>query len=216
MERNYKIYRKLFWSLLVLNVVSIISVVVYNNSKQQQLQNQTQIVSNDSARNEIQKQFNNQFERLDSLKTANKKLMQELGRKSFDTSNMTMEEKRIVRLIDSTYMVKDSINEIINYMNDSIDLSILSKEQINNYSSTIGLLGQVKIRMDLNLDKYRIKFLQQDGIALSAIISKFDNNVKALSNLTNRLTKVSKFIKITIDVLSNAIFQNIVIAPPKT
>jgi len=217
MQRNYKIYRSLFWVLLSINIISIVALVLYQKTKQQQLQsNQTQIVSNDSARVELQTQFQDALEKLDSFQTTNKSLLRELGKPSNDTSNMTPEEKRIIRLIDSTFMVKDSINKIIDYMNDSIDLSQLSKDQLDNYGSTIGLLGRIKITLDLNLDKYRIKFLQQDGLALSNIISKFDKKVKTLSNFTKRLTSVSKFINITIDVLSSAIFQNIVVAPPKT
>jgi len=217
MQRTYKIYRSLFWTLLSIDIISIVALISYQNTKQQQLQsNQTQIVSGDTARLQLQTQFEDAIEKLDSLKTTNKSLMRELGKPSNDTSNMTPDEKRIIRLIDSTFMVKDSINKIIDYMNDSIDLSQLSKDQRDNYGSTIGLLGRIKITLDLNIDKYRIKFLQQDGMALSSIISKFDERVRTLSIFTKRLTSVSKFINITIDVLSSAIFQNIVVAPPKT
>ena len=78
------------------------------------------------------------------------------------------------------------------------------------------MLGQIKIKMDLNLDNIRLQFLKNDRMQLEAVITKYDKKRKSLDALSNRLKSLSNFIKIALDVFTTAASHNIFIRRPTT
>jgi hypothetical protein len=210
-NKKYKIY---FLASLIINIL-LVAYILWTNNKAQFIPSGQMTTTNE--KNELQKNFDTAISRLDSVTGANEQLMRELGKPSAkDTTKLTPEEKRLIRLVDSTFMVKDSINKVIAFMNDSIELQSLSREQLNNYSHTINLLGIIKIKMDLTLDNLRIQYLKGDRTQLEAVISKYDTKKEKLGKLANRLKFLSNFLKITIDVLSAAASHGIIVTPSKT
>ena len=206
-----KLYKILFWSLVIIDILIAAGYILYSNNVANNQELTSQIVESDSSKNELQRELNDAAVRLDSLKTDNIQLMKELGKPTKDTTNMTLEEKRFIRLVDSTFMVKDSINKVISFMNDSVELKGLPQDQINNYSKTIDLLGEIKIKMDFNLDNFLLQFLKNDRTQLEMVITKYDKKRKTLDSLSKRLKNLSNFIKIALDIFSEAVSHNIIV-----
>ena len=118
-------------------------------------------------------------------------------------------------LMDSVEMVKDSINTIVTFMNDSIDLRPLSQDQRNVYAQTFNSLARIKLHLDFKLDNARLKQLNIEGDKLQLVITKYDKKKEILNSLSNRLKGLASFIKGTIDVLVFAASKGIIVAPPQ-
>lgn len=210
------IYKRLFWGLVILDILFAIAMLWSVNEKRNFIdQKQTQIVSADSA-NELKGDLDSTLSKIDSLRYENAQLMVEIGRPDLrDTINLSDREKRILALSDSIFRVKDSIDLIRIFMNDSISLKELSENEKDIYFKTINTLGIIKIKLDLTLDKQRLELLKKDSKDLEVIIQKFDSRREQLRKLTKQLKSVTKIIKTTIDILMAAAKENIIVAPGK-
>ena len=209
-------YKILFWILVIINIIVAVTFFLVLGTKQNLNQSSLQYSTvNDSLR----EKFDSSLILIDSLKTTNTNLMVKIGKPSMqDTFKLTYQEKRLLELSDSVFIVKDSIDKIRIYMNDSIPLSGLTKNEKNTYFETINFLGIIKIKLDLTLDKQRLVLLQDDREKLASIITRFDATKEKLNKLTKRLTSLTKIIKTTIGILIIAASNNLIVTPltPKT
>ena len=145
------------------------------------------------------------------------KVSDSLAKTEKDTPKMTSpQEERYRRLVDSVQMVKDSINSVVAFMIDSIDLKVLAIDQRNVYAETFNTLARIKLHMDFILDNERLRLLKTESDKLASVIAKYDKKKEKLNNLSNRLKTLTSFIKITIDVLVLAASKGKIVAPPQT
>jgi hypothetical protein len=205
-------YQVLFWGVLGLFLISL-GYNFLSSSKSYSPQSSAVEIAV-QQKDSVKEMYNESLSQLDSLVTVNVMLSRELGRVSIgDTTNIPENQKRLIRLIDSTTKVKDSINWVIAFMNDSIELTSLPKPQVDTYIRTMNLLGSIKIKLDVTLDLIRIQFLQSETVALSGIIEKFDKKRERLGRLAKRLSNLTGIIKTTLDVLSTAVSSGIIVSP---
>lgn len=211
-KRN--IYKLLFWVMFIFALGELGYCLYEQNKSSMSLQQQqTQIVTN--QRDSLQGMYDATLQRLDSITGKNLHYMKELNLTiTPDTTKLTAEQKRFYRLIDSTRQVKDSINDVLAYM-DGINLDSLSKDQVENYAVTVNVLAGIKIKMDFMIDESRLKLLSSDTTKLASVITKYDKKKEILSRLSKRLASVTKFIKTAIDVIAVGVKAGIIVDPAK-
>lgn len=126
-------------------------------------------------------------------------------------NDSTAEELR--RLTDSVQTVKDSILSVVIFMNDSIDLRTLTRDQRNVQAETLNNLARINLHLDFRLDNARLQLLKTETASLETIIGKYDKAKEKLNALSNRLKKITGIIKTTIDVLGFAVSKGIIVPP---
>jgi hypothetical protein len=129
---------------------------------------------------------------------------------------ITPEEEELRRLIDSVQMVKDSINRIVIFMNDSIDLKSLSSVQKNTFGETFNILARTKLHLDFKLDTARLKQLNTESSNLQAVVTKYKKNNEKLNTLSTKLKNLTSILKTTVNVLAFAASRGIIVPPPET
>ena len=193
---NYKIA---FWITLALWIISV-AILFYMSGK-------SELLTTETKGNEGADTTNYQYRTEDTIQ-----LGDTIVNKS-DSAKLSLERRRQIQIIDSLIQVKDSINFVLEYMNDSTELETLSTAQVKIFIRTQNVLGAMKIKLDLALDRIRIDFLKQDVKSLSEVISQFDDKVEKLGKLAKTIKRVSGFIGKVVDVAAAAVSAGI-LKPP--
>lgn len=120
------------------------------------------------------------------------------------------------RLSDSVQMVKDSIDLVVAFMQDSINLQGLPKDQQIAYGVSYNTLARIKLQMDFRLENERLQQLKIESDTLQSLITKFDKKKEQLNILSNKLERLTAFVKTAIGALAFGVSNGIIIEPSKT
>jgi hypothetical protein len=133
------------------------------------------------------------------------------GNTKIDSVLLRPEEVAIQNLIDSVQIVKDSINNVENFMIDSIDLRKISLDQRNAYYETIYLLHSTKLHLDFKLDAVRLQQIKAEAANLQSVIAKYDNKKDKIDLLSNKLKNLTSTINSTLAVISSAVSRGLIV-----
>jgi hypothetical protein len=209
--KKLTIYQVICWTLAILLLMTWGFLLWDKNESYERIQvNQSQSISFEA--DSVKRFFDDLTVRLDSVMDKNQEYQEKLRIVTpRDTIGATAAQKQILRLIDSTNMVKDSINKVLDYMNDSIPLKSLSDREFETYVNTLNTLSNIKIKMDLTIDQVRLAMLKADTDQLAATINRVSRQTEKLGKLARRLESLTKIIKQAINVFSAAISKGIII-----
>lgn len=191
--------------------------ILWNNNKiEQSIANQdTQIAKVTDEKSEIQQSFDAALARLDSVTTQKNDLLIKLKIKNPKDStikNLTEPQKRMLRLIDSTNQLRDSINLVGTNIVRILSVPDLDKAQANNLKSTFATLGDISLSLNFALDNQRLDILRDNAASLKALVGSFDKKVEKLDKFSKLLGSFTKYLGVAIDIFAAAVSQGIIVS----
>ena len=217
MERFYKYG---FYTLLSILLV-IVGLILYNNniSSGSTRESANQIEKTLDEKAEIQRSFDNTVARLDSVtasldssKSLNNVLLGKLEIKNPKDSivrSLTEKQRRMLRLIDSTNMLRDSINRIGEKMIDLQGDVHLDKASKNSLRNGFAVLGDISLSLNFALDNQQLELLRQNATSLNSLVGTFNKKVDKLNRFSKMLESFTKYLGTAIDVFGAAVSQGI-------
>jgi hypothetical protein len=188
-----------------------------NSEKQVVLQRESQIGMIVNEKNGLLKLYDSALTRLDSITTYNYQLLTILKRNEPGSEMvivLTAPQERMRRLIDSTNLLRDSINIMGDETVNLLAIRTLDPQQRANLKSTFAVLGNLSLTLNFKLDNQRLAMIRDNAASLKTLVGSFDKKIEKLNKFSKLLDKFSKYLGIAIDVFSAAISQGII--TPKT
>jgi hypothetical protein len=211
-----RFYQFGFFILLSLIVTITIIFLVSNNRKMESIDlREAKIESVTDESSELKELFDSTLSRLDSVTSANYELMAEIRKSNpnaFIVKELTDSQKRMIRLIDSTNLLRDSINIVGREIVRLLSTPQLEVDQANKLKTTFAILGNISLSLNFALDNQRLGMLREDAGSLKNIVGSFDRRIERLNKFSRLLDKFSKYLQVAIDVFAAAVSQGFIVS----